>query len=56
MYYYDVYNLNYWLIDNWDQGREYNILFYIVNYNDFNVMLKMFNLRQLNILLNSEIK
>ena len=56
MYCYDVYNLNYWLIDNWGQGRECNILFYVVNCNDFDVILRMFDLRQLNILLNFETK
>ena len=43
-YYYDVYELIYWLIDLWEQDRECIILFYVVDFIDFNVILRIFML------------
>ena len=53
-YYYDVYELIYWLINLWEQDRECITLFYIVDFIDFDVILRMFILTNQTIVVNSQ--
>ncbi len=54
MYCYGAYNLDYWLVDSWGQGRECNTLFYAIDCDGPDIVLGMPGLRQLSILLDPE--
>ena len=53
-YCYDVYNFEYHLIDFWNQYRKCIILFYAVDYINFDVILSMSMLSQQEITMNSK--
>ena len=53
---YDIYELIYWIIDFWKQGRKCTTLLYSVNFADFNLILKMLMLAKHDILINSQTK
>jgi len=55
-YCYDVYKLIYYLIDSWNQYRECTILFYLVEYIDFDFILDMSILVKQDILIDSKTK
>ena len=52
-YCYNVYKLKYYLIDFWKQHREITILFYAMNFENFNIILNMSMLIDNFIVLNS---
>ena len=55
-YCYDVYELIYHLTNSWNQHQECTILFYLVEYVDFNFILNMLMLAKQDILINSKKK
>ena len=53
-YCYDVYELIYWLINLWEQDHTCIILFYVVDFVDFDVILRIFILTNQIIVINSQ--
>jgi len=55
-YYYDVYELIYYLIDSWSQHQECTILFYLVKYTSLDLILDMSMLAKQDILIDSKMQ